>query len=215
MKRLVFLACLSLPLFAPRPAAAHLMQPQAATVNVVDRGVFSVVSIPASALHGVDDDGDGQVSLKELTAHRGELTRDLAERWRVSEGGEEARVVTLDLVLQPDDDAPTDRATHVVMLHHATLSHPAREVSLETDLFGGGARERSLTVTATRRDRSEQAVLSAPHGEHSFFGPQAELTPQSSPRHLGLDVAALLLLATVTLWLTRKRAPGALAPHAP
>jgi hypothetical protein len=54
-------------------AEAHLMVAQHGTLNVVDDGVFMVLSLPVSAFDGVDDDNDGKVSMLEFNNHRGAI----------------------------------------------------------------------------------------------------------------------------------------------
>ena len=40
------------------------------TLNFVDDGAFMVLSLPMSAFEGIDDDGDGKVSMIEFNNHR-------------------------------------------------------------------------------------------------------------------------------------------------
>ena len=51
------------------PVQAHLMAAQKGTLNIVNDAAFLVLSVPVSALKGVDDDGDGALSKAELTTH--------------------------------------------------------------------------------------------------------------------------------------------------
>ena len=56
-------------LLAGAPAQAHLMAAQKGTLNFVANAAFVVLSVPVSALHGVDDDQDGALSADEVKAH--------------------------------------------------------------------------------------------------------------------------------------------------
>ena len=56
-------------LLAAVSAQAHLMAAQKGTLNIVGDAAFLVLSVPVSALQGVDDDGDGALSVAELRAH--------------------------------------------------------------------------------------------------------------------------------------------------
>ena len=51
-------------------AYAHMMVAQHGTLNVVNEVAFMVLSVPVSAFEGIDDDGDGQLSMEEFTQHR-------------------------------------------------------------------------------------------------------------------------------------------------
>ena len=51
------------------PARAHLIAAQKGTLNLVGDAALLVLSVPVSALHGVDDNGDAALSKAELRAH--------------------------------------------------------------------------------------------------------------------------------------------------
>ena len=50
-------------------AHAHLVVSQHGTLNIVGGGAYMVLSLPVSALAGVDDDQDGLLSIDELRTH--------------------------------------------------------------------------------------------------------------------------------------------------
>ena len=50
-------------------AHAHLVVSQRGTLNIVGDGAYMVLSLPVSALSGIDDDHDGLLSVNELRAH--------------------------------------------------------------------------------------------------------------------------------------------------
>ena len=56
-------------LLAMTAAQAHLVAAQKGTLNLVGNAAFLVLSVPVSALHAVDDDGDGGLSRAELRNH--------------------------------------------------------------------------------------------------------------------------------------------------
>jgi hypothetical protein len=153
-------------------ASAHLIAPRSATLHVLGESVYSVVWLPASALTGVDADGDGLLSESEVARVRDRLTDALGRRFVLRDGDDRAATVRIDLVLQPLDDAPPDRAgraAELVMLHHARFSRPPRQVELETDLFGPSTVEPELSVSATRDRAAERATLRPPEARHLFF----------------------------------------------
>mgnify|MGYP000866035449 CR=1 FL=1 len=208
------LAAAAIHIIAPTPACAHLMAPGRATVNVVGDSVFSVVWLPASALDGVAHEPDGTVRQAALEAGQAEVVARLGDRWRLSDGGETASTVRLDLILQPPDDAAPgrgDRADQLVMLHHARFSHPPRELRLDTDLAVsrsvGGEGGDALTVNATRDEESEVAVFGTAASAHVFF--HAGAAPAEPVRRAGfppftVEIAAILLfLCGIARWAAR------------
>jgi HupE / UreJ protein len=56
-------------LLCSAPARAHLIAAQKGTLNLVGDAAFLVLSVPVSALHGVDDNGDAALSKAELRSH--------------------------------------------------------------------------------------------------------------------------------------------------
>jgi hypothetical protein len=70
----------------PGSASAHLLPPQNATIHAVGDKVYAVVSVPVSALSGVDDDGDGRLSAAELRRHQGDINRQFQQRFQLSMG---------------------------------------------------------------------------------------------------------------------------------
>jgi hypothetical protein len=156
-----------------RPALAHLMPAGQGTLNVVGDAVFAVLSVPVSALHGFDDDGDGLLSAPELDRHRAELSAEIDRRFALSDREVPGTTARVDLVLSPDHEASPDRAAQVVVLKHARFAGPVTDLRLRCDLFGERSDDRALAIAATRHPSSgpeaERAVLSAASPSHRFF----------------------------------------------
>jgi hypothetical protein len=162
------------------PAEAHLMAAKQGTVNVVGAAVYTVVSVPASALSGADDNHDGVLDTAELERHEAELRAEVDRRLVILDGGTPARTVRVDLILSPDHGAAGDRADQIVVLKHAELDAPPADLRVRCDLFGARTSEQSLTITATRHPasgaESEVAVLAPGAAEHAFFPPAPRAT---------------------------------------
>lgn len=160
---------LALALFAGT-AHAHLLPKQTATLNILGNAAFCVVSIPVSALTGVDDDGDGLLSLAEVQRHAPEIQRQFEARFHLSDDGE-APVRVMSWVAPPADDGAG--ADYVVLLHRADFAAAPTKPELTTDLFGTGSGEQQMTIRATHeRDGSkvsEVAILRASAPSHLFF----------------------------------------------
>lgn len=192
------------------PASAHLIPAQQGTVNVVGTSVFAVLSVPVSALTGADDDGDGVVSLTEFERHEGALRAEIDRRLGIRDGDALAETVRVDLILSPQHDAPADRSDQIVALKHARFPEAPRALRVESDLFGSGASEKALKITATRHPatgtETQVAVLTPDTQRLAFFAPPV---PPEQPKAAGLGRVALpagLLAALVvaSTWLARR-----------
>lgn len=151
-------------------AHAHLLPKQTATMNILGRSAFCVVSVPASALANVDDDGNGLLSLAEIQRHATEIQRQFGTRFRISSNGSSA-VGALSWVMPPvDDGAESD---YVVLLHRADFAEDPVHPEISTDLFGANADEGQMTVRATHdvdgSKVSEVAILAPSTPAHVFF----------------------------------------------
>ena len=188
-----------------RPADAHLMPAKQGTLNVVDSAVFGVVSVPVSALHGFDDDGDGLLEIRELERHYEALSAEVARRFVVSDGDIAATTVHVDLVLSPLHEAAPDRADQVVALEHATFPRPPADLRLACDLFGTRASEQELTFTAKRHPASgveaETTVLTPPSATHAFFA-------RSGALRGGYAIAPLALVGLLIAGIRRLHRKG-------
>ena len=194
-------------LVAPRPALAHLMSPSHGTLNVVDDAVFSVIAVPASALHGYDDDGDGLLDVGELERHHAELEAEVDRRFVLADGEARGTTLLVNLFLSPQHDGPADRADGLVALVHTRFARPVEEVTLACDLFGARESERQLTIKATRQRGGvaevETAIFTAQSTSHGFFRPVAVGFASSvrvgAARVLGGAAGQMLLVLTVVL----------------
>jgi hydrogenase/urease accessory protein HupE len=156
-----------------RPAAAHLLPPHNATIHAVGDKVYAVVAVPVSALSGVDDDGDGQLSAAELRRHQIDISRQFMQRFQLTMAKATGRALT-NWVLSPQTGggalAPM---TYVVVLEAVQFSRAVDELTLRTDLFGSGDGEATLSIRATRDqlhgNDTELAVLDPLISTHMFF----------------------------------------------
>lgn len=158
-------------------AHAHLMEDQQGTLNIVGARGYLVLSLPVSALTGVDDDRDGRLDAAELARHSGAIERDLRARVRVADGGVAAPLDGVLLNLSPDEHHREVAATHVVLLAVAMFPRPPQRPQLEIRVSGKVPAERSFLVIATRRDPAgkmqERRVRYTPETpRHQLFGPR-------------------------------------------
>jgi hydrogenase/urease accessory protein HupE len=142
---------------------AHLLPAQNATMNLIDNAAYFVVSVPVSALQGVDENHDGLLSAAEIQAHNDAITRQFKARFQVTDGGKTGDTVLSWVVPPQTDGAPNavaDASSYIVIMQRTNFSSAIKSPVLTTDLFGTGSNEAQMTITATRGEIS--AVTNAP-----------------------------------------------------
>jgi HupE / UreJ protein len=185
----------------PSVANAHLLPKQTATIRVVDRSAFLVVSVPVSALTGVDDDANGMLSLDEISRHNEAIARQFNARLQVTDSTSTA-VPALTMVMSPNTDGESAPTDYVIVLHRVNFSAVPPRPTIRFDLFGTGAGEGQVRVRATQGDRVEVAILSAGAIEHTFFkGALAVMSEyvENGIRHIWAGADHLLFLLTIII----------------
>ena len=135
-------------------------------MNIVDKAAFFVVAVPASALQGVDADGNGKLSLAEIDQGRAQISAQFDARFHVSSDGRRGNAA-FTWILSPDDAEP--ETPYVVIMHRVDFAGMPGHPVISTDLFGTGPGEATLTLTATRGGTAEVAVLTPGAATHEFF----------------------------------------------
>ncbi len=155
-------AALGLPL-----AQAHLVAAQKGTLNFVGDAAFMVLSVPVSALRGVDDDGDGALSRAELYAHGWSVQEQIRAGVELSgaRGAAPLRLLTVEPAPLAGDrlDAPARQMTILGRFQLAASGGdtPAQNgsqpdsLSLRFSLFGTGPDEQAQDWTITRDEETE------------------------------------------------------------
>lgn len=186
---------------APTSASAHLLPKQSATVRIVDNSAYLVVSVPASALSGIDDDANGTLSLEEIGRHNQDIARQFEARFSVRDKtANGSRALTM--VMSPLTDGETDETDYVVVLHTVSFDTAPTQPSIETDLFGTGAGEDQFRVRATLGETVENTILAAGNPGHTFFrGSLAVLTDfiRIGFEHIWAGADHLVFLLTVVV----------------
>lgn len=150
---------------AVTPAQAHLVAAQKGTLNFAGNGAFLVLSVPVSAFHGVDDDGDGMLSKDELVTHVGVIGQQVNAGVQLlgPTGALSLQLVMLDMEFA--ETAPAAAATHLVVMGRyqlealdkgAAIAKAASDgLSLRFTLFGNKLGEQVEDVTVTRKDETQ------------------------------------------------------------
>ena len=148
------------------PAQAHLVAAQKGTLNLVGNAAFLVLSVPVSALHNVDDDGDGMLSKAELATHADAIGHQVKAGVQLMgpAGALPLQLVMLDI--ESPESAPAAPASHLVALGRYALeargngqdiAEPAVSdgLSLRFTLFGSKAGEQVEDLTVTRHKETQ------------------------------------------------------------
>ena len=183
-------------------ASAHLLPAQNATLNLIGKRAYLVVSVAASALKGVDDNGDGLLSGEELDRHKGEIGRQVSARFRVS-SPEGVAKTGFQWVANPQTDMLRPPPTpYVVVLSGVEFAKPPSTVTVQTDLFGQAVSEGQMTLRARSGNQTEIGILNAGSQSHVFFrGPLAILIDfvRVGVEHILTGPDHLLFLLTVVV----------------
>ena len=156
------------------PALAHLMVAQKGTLNLSGDGAYLVLSLPVSALEGVDDDGDQLLSVNELRNHAGSIERQVQVGVRLLRDGSPLPLQGLMLNLSPPDEAPTAPARQIVVMGRFELGpHDAHSgdstLTFALGLFGATAAEQVQDITFTRKPQSQAARYTPARTVHAVF----------------------------------------------
>jgi hypothetical protein len=158
-----------------QPAQAHLMVAQHGTLNFVGTGGFVVMSLPVEAFHGVDDDGDGLMSMAEMSAHIKDLEAQVQKGLQLMHNGQARPLEAVLLSLSPDDNAPTAPARHLVVLGRFSIADaagapmPTQGLKLRLSLFGNTAVTQQQDITITRGTETQKMVLAPGREERGLF----------------------------------------------
>ena len=149
-------------------ASAHLMVAQKGTLKLGKGGYYFVVSFPVSAFTGVDDDGDGSLSSRELRAHNARIKAAILRGFILS-SDEVGPLPVEGLLLQMGHTHDRSRATHIIAMGRFNATEGVRDLTLETHLFGEEKKATRLTISITRGGDKERARLTPKTPTHRLF----------------------------------------------
>jgi len=151
---------------------AHMMAAQKGTLNFAGQAAFLVLSVPVTALQGIDDDRDGLLSKAELSAHFDAIGAQIMAGAQLSGPGGALPLQLVMLDIAPPDNAPDQAASHLVVLGRFDLGQPGAvpdapealvsdDLRMRFSLFGARAGEQAQDITITR-DKETQWMRLTP-----------------------------------------------------
>ena len=184
-------------------ALAHLMPAGQGAVRIVGDSAYAVISIPAAALEGFDDNRDGLIDADEVNAYRESLNAQVSRILRFRDRGEPGKLVYSDLLLSHGDEAGFKGADHITVVRRYHWNAPVQSFSMRADIFDApSTRNAQLLVRGILGDRSEAAILSRQRNEYAFFaGTWTTLRNfvQTGAQHILLGADHLLFLLTILI----------------
>jgi len=191
------------------PAQAHLMVAQKGTLNFHGDGAYMVLSVPVSAFHGVDDDGDQRLSSAELQVHAAGIQQQVQARAQLISDGEPLALQGLMLNLSPPDDAPDAPADQLVVMGRYALGigsagpQPST-MQFRLSLFGRAPAEQAYDITITRKPEAQAARYTPAQAVHAVLPAPARLFAEQlrlGVAHVlgGLDHVLFLLVVLASL----------------
>jgi HupE / UreJ protein len=188
---------------------AHLMVAQRGTLNIVGDGAYMVMSLPVSAFKGVDDDGDGLLSLAEGNVHIRELEAQVRSGVRLISSQVSLPLEGLMITLSPPDNAPSAPAAHLVVVGRYALGPAADGLSMKLSLFGTSSTEQTQEVTVTRGAEKQRLVLASGREQREILPPTWDVFVDHArlgAEHVlgGMDHLLFLLVVLATGWRLRQ-----------
>ena len=130
---------------------AHLMEAQRGTLNFVNDGVYMVLSLPISAFDGLDDNGDGEVSMLEFNKRRGVIVESVEREITLSNetGKQSLQGVMLSPVLAHDSHG--HHLSQLIVMGKFVAMNLSQAPSFRLGLYGKDAAEQRFDITVTHR----------------------------------------------------------------
>jgi len=140
-------------------SSAHVIVAQRGTLNILNNGVFMVLSLPISAFEGVDDDNDGKLSKIEFTKHRSVITNVIHEKVVLKD--KNRKLVLEDMMLSPvtSHQSPQDPVSQLVVMGRYNLTDLLSPLEYTIELFGTTPAEQVLDVVATRKSDNQKRKI--------------------------------------------------------
>ena len=201
--------CLVLGIVWFAPAQAHLMPARHGTLNLVDDGAYLVLSVPAAAFSGADNNHDGSLSLPELRAGWKYLSERVQQTVQVLDAGEARPLEGLILTPTAESDLPGAPMTQLLVMGRFALSGPTPDSSLRFRLLAFDPEKSTdrVQLRVTRGADTSLLSLDPTASERVLFPSRVQVLSESFSQGLqhilrGYDhlVFVLVLLLALPYW---------------
>jgi hypothetical protein len=136
-------------------AHAHLIVSQRGTLNIVGDGAFMVLSLPVSAFKGIDDNGDGLLSVSELRVHSASIELQIKQGVQLENSRGISTLGGLMLNTVPPEHDYTAPAKQMVVLGRYDLDSGSSGIKFTMRMFGVEIDERTEQITVTKGTRTQ------------------------------------------------------------
>lgn len=141
------------------PAHAHLMMAQNGTLNIVDEGIYMVLSVPITAFPDIDQDYDDEVSLFEFNSRRNDITAQITRSIALNQAGVPVALKDLRLVPVRPHSKENVYLSQLIIMGRFDTPESTDALNLTVSLFGLSPDENTLKITAKRPQTAEESVV--------------------------------------------------------
>ncbi|NQZ88459.1 MAG: hypothetical protein HRT54_12880 [Colwellia sp.] len=138
---------------------AHVMVAQQGSLNIVDDGVFMVISLPVTAFKNIDNDNDGKLSAEEFELHRASIASTVHEKITLTEKGQKIALQGMMLAPVTSHHSLQTPSSQLIVMGRYTLVSPNNDLQFEVDLFGTSPAEQIIEITATKKQNESKQVI--------------------------------------------------------
>jgi hypothetical protein len=162
------------------PTQAHLIEAQRGSLNLRDRAAYLVLSIPVSALSGVDDDGDAALSQTELRRHADIISVQIKAGVQLLDAKNILPLKLVMLEVSPPHSSPDNLARHLVVMgwfdlggllsaRNTSNAEIDKRLRLRFRLFGNNPGERQQDIVISRRNEKKWLRFTPERIEYRMF----------------------------------------------
>ena len=140
-------------------AQAHLMKAQHGTLNIFEDGIYMVLSLPASAFDGIDENNDGKLSMMEFNNQRSTIIESIKNKITLSNSENNSSLEGIMLSPEVSHDSSDTSISQLVILGKFSVHQSNQQLIYTNNLYGKNIREQMITITATRQSDGKRVVF--------------------------------------------------------
>mgnify|MGYP000492079469 FL=1 len=147
------------------PLRAHLMVAQHGTLNLVDNGVYIVLSVPVSSLTGIKNNADGTMSKQEFIRNKADIISTFKRQVTLSD--ETGNRPLQGVMISPANDHHDDEANiaQIILMGRYLLADDNENLIFDIGLYGKSAHERQYQLSFTNKAMRKKMTFSLSPGK--------------------------------------------------